>query len=145
MSNKPSVVIPRRTALGGGPFPAYLEPGELYTVLGAEGAALLLGDAKGNPDVLMATGVHVDDSGNVNAYLNGTGTILFNNPAPVTISLFFDVTYPFQTFTVQSRNSNTTIAHNARIKLKGAADLLVTPDMALMFQADETPWVIKQI
>lgn len=144
MSAFPQKTIPRRSPLGGGPYPPALEPGELYVTLSEFGGSLLIGGPEGQAATVAMAGGTLQNAGATDGILNACGTILFDNPAPTTIVTFSEAR-PFMRFTVQSRNGNTTIQHNARIRLKAAADIVLNADTVLMFQGDETGFVVKQI
>lgn len=74
----------------------------------------------------------------------GARILTFGNASAVTVTSFSGGVSN-QEFYVRSSNAQTTIAHNASIRLKGAANLLVTTDMCLLFVMNTAGTIATQV
>lgn len=70
--------------------------------------------------------------------------ITFGNASPVTVTSFSGGVSN-QEFYVRTSNGQTTLAHNANIRLKGAANLLLTTDMTLLFVMNTAGTIAVQV
>lgn len=82
--------------------------------------------------------------GETSVDVSSTELVVFGNGSPTTVANFTNG-QPYQVIKVQSSNGQTTIAHNANIRLAGGSNLTLTADDCIEFVSDGAGTVWKQV